>query len=95
MKLNIEKTNFMLFNTSKTKDFDPILQMEGAEVNLVEHKKLLGVHLTSDLKWQKHVDEMMKKAYSRIWILKRLSHLGASEMDLIDTYNQQVRSLLE
>ena len=95
MKLNIDKTNFMLFNTSKTKDFDPNLQIEGTEINLVEHKKLLGVHLTSDLKWQKQVDEMTKKAYSRIWILKRLSHLGASEMDLIDTYNQQVRSLLE
>ena len=62
MKLNLEKTNFMLFNSSKTKDFHPNLDIEGTEISLVEDKKLLGVHFTSDMKWEKQVNEMTKKS---------------------------------
>ena len=48
-----------------------------------------------DLKFQKHIDYITKRAYARIWIVKRLAELGASRETLVDTYTKQVRTLLE
>ena len=38
---------------------------------------------------------MVKKANKRMWILRRLSFLGASQGDLIDVYTKQIRSIVE
>ena len=85
----------MLFNTAKSKDFEPQFQVDGTNLELVEQTKLLGVNITSDVKWQAHVDDICKRAYSRLWMVKRLAELGASEDTLIDTYDKQVRTILE
>ena len=38
---------------------------------------------------------MKQKKNHRIWILRRLKKLGASQEELLDTYIKQVRSILE
>ena len=38
---------------------------------------------------------MFRKAYSRLWMIKRLQRSGASLEDMIDIYIKQVRSVLE
>ena len=65
------------------------------ELDLVEEIKLLGVMITSDLKWNVQCDLMCQKAFSRLWMLKRLKPLGASRDDLIEIYRTQIRSVLE
>ena len=57
--------------------------------------KLLGLIITSDLKFSKNTDYIVKKAFKRIWMLKRLKNLGASDDQLIDVYLKQIRSVLE
>ena len=57
--------------------------------------KLLGVIITSDLKWHKNTEHITKKAYSRLWLVKRLKQMGASRSSLIDIYTKHVRSVLE
>ena len=52
MKINVAKTNLMLFNPCKNKDFMPEMELEGTRINLVEKNKLLGVVLTSNLSWE-------------------------------------------
>ena len=42
MKLNLEKTKFMIFNLCSSIDFMPTFNIGGTEVNLVEEMKLLG-----------------------------------------------------
>ena len=37
----------------------------------------------------------VKKTFSGIWIMKRLLQMGASQETLIDTYDKQVRTILE
>ena len=61
MQLNLEKTKLMIFNSSHTKDFDPVLNVNNTDIKVVEETKLLGVHPTSNLKWQKHITEITKK----------------------------------
>ena len=38
---------------------------------------------------------MVKKTNKRLWIIRRLKHLGAQQDDLLDVYTKQVRSVLE
>ena len=95
MKLNLSKTKFMLFNQCKSIDFQPIQSLEGSEIEYVEETKLLGLVLTSDLKFDKNTDYIVKRAFKKLWMLKRLKNLGASSDQLTDVYFKQVRSILE
>ena len=56
MKINKKKTIAMLFNTATKKDFFPNLKLDNDTVELVEEMKLLGVHITSDMKWNKNTE---------------------------------------
>ena len=57
--------------------------------------RLLGVIITSDLKWSKNTENICKNAYRRLWMLQRLKALGADVFDLKEVYEKQVRSVLE
>ena len=57
--------------------------------------KILGLILRNDLKWRSNTDNMIRKAYSRLWIIKRLRNAGASLEDMLDVYIKQIRSVLE
>ena len=47
------------------------------------------------MKFKKNTQYIIKRAYSRIWILKRLYNLGASQSQMLDVYIKQIRSVLE
>ena len=97
MKLNSEKTKVMLFNASKLNDFMPEVKVKEADENIevVEEFKLLGVRITSDLKWDANTNAITKKAFKRLWMLRRLKNLGLKIPSLVKIYTTQVRSLLE
>ena len=95
MKINTKKTNLMIFNPCRSKDFHPNFNIDDITLDVVEKTRLLGVHLRSDLKWHDNTSNMVKKAYSKLWMLRRLRTLGADVQDLVDIYCKQVRCHLE
>ena len=95
MKLNFKKTKLMLFNPCTSVDFMPNFLLENHEIELVEEIRLLGLILRSDMKWTTNTEHIVKKAYKKLWVVRRLKELGASEQELIDIYIKQVRSILE
>ena len=95
MRINHAKTKIMLFNSAKKHDFQPELSMEGVKLEVVEKMKLLGVIITSDLTWDENTEFITNKAFSRLWLLRRLKKLGASRAALCDIYAKNVRSVLE
>ena len=95
MKLNLTKTKFMLFNPTKNWDFIPIFTLGNTEIETQEEMKMLGLIVRNDLTWKSNTDTMTQKAYSRLWILKRLKKQGANLEDLKDIYIKQVLSVLE
>ena len=95
MKINKKKTKTMLFNTATTRDFTPKLNIENETIELVEEMKLLGVMVTSDLRWHSNTNYITKKGYSRLWMVRRLKLIGASTAELLDVYCKQIRSVLE
>ena len=99
MIINQSKTKTAVFNT-KTKDFYPRMEdSNGHMYENVEEFKLLGVefvsHPISGVKWDKYVTKCIRKAYSNMWILKRLKEFGVSTEDLLLTYQSRIRIHLE
>ena len=95
MKLNYDKTKFILFNPSTSKDFVPELQVDGEILETVDSVTLVGVEIDSSLSWGKNTKKMVKKAFQRMWVIRRLKRLGASTADLKEVYIKQIRSVLE
>jgi len=47
-----------------------------AEVECVTGFKLLGIHITSGLKWNTHIGKICAKAASQLYFLKQLKQAG-------------------
>ena len=58
----------MIVNGRKTKELliGSLVSLGGTPVERVTTFKLLGVHVTSDLKWTQHIDTITSKAASRL-----------------------------
>ena len=56
--------------------------------------KIVGFILRSDLKTSSNTAYIVKKAYGRLWILRRLKALGASRTRLLDVLQKQILSVL-
>ena len=95
MKINNKKTKLMLFNPGSAKDFMPKFTLGKTQLDLVEETTLLGVVLRSDLSWASNTEYIVKRAYNKLWCLRRLKKLGADPSDLLDVYCKQVRIILE
>jgi len=94
MKINQRKTKEMLIGPI-VKDQPPQLTLNGAMVERVTTFKLLGVHVSSNLKWAQHIDAIASKVSSRLFFLKQLKRYGASINDLLCFYTTVVRPVLE
>ena len=57
--------------------------------------KLLGVFIQSNLKWDTHVNSMIRRGNSRLYILRKLKHHGLSPPDLVTIYLSIVQPVLE
>ena len=95
MQINSKKTKIMPFNFSRKYDFIPSYQINGQELEVIYETKLLGIMIQSDCKWSSNTRYITKKAKSKLWFLRRLKYLGASDQTLIDLFKLHVRSTLE
>ena len=60
------------------------------------HKtKLLGVIITDDLSWTKNTSYLIKKAYKRMTILRKLFEFKISVTDLLHIYILYIRSIVK
>ena len=94
MKINIKKSKDMVLS-KKTATFATRLSMEGMPLEKAQKMIHLGVWITSDLTWQKHISEICKRAYARVKMLTKLKYVGIEEEDLIEIYCLMIRSLTE
>ena len=97
MRINEEKTKVMLFNPSKKWDFTPSVSLgiKSPNLEVVDEIKLLGIIITSDMKWNRNTSQLCEKWYRRLWMLRNLKRLGATVPELLDVYIKQCRSILE
>ena len=95
MKLNQNKTKYMIFNFTNNYQFATRLHMNETLLECVNEVKLLGVIITSDLSWSTNTSFLVKKAYARMQILRKLYSFNVSLKDLILIYVIFIRCYLE
>ena len=95
MKINVKKTKLMIFNPCTSVDFMPDFKIDGQDIELVEEIRLLGLIITTDMKWKANTEFIVKRGYKKLWVIRRLKVLGANEDELLDMYTKQIRCLLE
>ena len=66
-KLNVSKSNIMIFNFNDNQ-FTTRLYMANTLLEVIHETKLLGTIVTSDLKWSRNTESLVKRAYSRMQI---------------------------
>ena len=96
MKINTSKSNIMLFNRAKKHDFQPEYAFsDGQKLNVLEETRLLGIQLTTDLKWNSNTKSVCKKAMSKIWLLRRTKIINLKPQIILEYYLTEIRVLAE
>ena len=94
MRLNESKCNYMVFSRSST-EFVTRLHINDHLLERVESIKLLGMHITQDLSWDRNCQEICQRSYSRSSLLTKLKYAGISTEDLVEIYILFIRSIIE
>ena len=81
MKINSEKSKEMIisFSHGDLGNEVPNILIDGKVVERVDHVKLLGITLSNDLTWKRHVDNIVKKAGKRIYMLYQLKRVSVNQ----------------
>jgi len=85
----------MIFNLADNYQFTTSLNLVDDPIEVVKKHKLLGLIISDDLKWDDNTDYLVKRAYARLEILRKMSSLITSVQDMKIIYIQYVRSILE
>jgi hypothetical protein len=78
LSFNVNKTK-KLTSGKQQKEHAPI-HIDGTGVDKVESFKFFGVHITNDLKWSTHTDNVVNKVLQRLFNLRRLKKFGLSPL---------------
>ena len=95
MKLNAKKSHLMIFNFTENYQFATRLYLDHTLLENVTETKLLGTIISSDLRWNKNTEMLVKKAYQRMQILHKLKSFKVDKQDLVIIYILYIRSILE
>ena len=87
MRLNPKKCRELIINFLQYLPASPdLLHIDGSPVRRVDTYKILGVHLSSDLTWNVHIEYIVKKANKRLYALGTLEKAGVQPSDLVGIY---------
>ena len=73
LSLNLTKTSYMIFGTRKYNDIN--LRMQNTPLTRQYETKFLGIILSANLKWHKHIDVVLNKTSKSIGIISKVRHL--------------------
>lgn len=91
LKINESKTKIMNINTSKSVNNFLLANDENTYADQI---KILGVIFNKQLKWNAYCDSIIKKATSRLYVLRTMKNFIYKD-ELICIYNSLIRSIIE
>ena len=94
LELNVNKTKEMIvdFRRKKSSPSSPLV-IDGRTVEIVQHFKLLGSTISSNLKWELNVDTIVKKAQQRLYVLRMLTSFGLTTQVMLNFYRAVIESV--
>ena len=95
MELNCDKTKSIIFNFTRNYQFSTQLSIENDQIEVISETKLLGTIINNTLSWDSNTDYLVKKAFSRMQLLYKMSEFHASIEDMKTIYIIFIRSLIE
>jgi hypothetical protein len=82
---NPKKTEIMTITSKINKPFHPPLIMNNTIIDQVTEHEHLGLEISNDGSWQKHIDLITKKALTRVNILRKFNiFLDRKTLEKID-----------
>ena len=94
-QLNSGKCKELRINFTTQPSIAAPIQINGKQVETVKSAKILGVTLTDDLKWNKHVGQIVEKASKRLYLLRQLKRAEVENVSLYKFYTVCIRSIVE
>ena len=95
MSINFQKTKYMIINFCQSAQFNTRLYVENNLLEQVQEACILGVTMTSNLKWHRNTEILVKEANKRMVILRKLIPYGIPKKDLVHIYTIYIRSIVE
>ncbi len=96
MKLNGKKTQVLVVDFTRTKKSQHWqFHVNEVPVDTVKSARLLGVIVNSQLTWDDHVNSIITKASSRLWLLRSLRKFGFTKIELTLLYKSSIIPILE
>ena len=96
MRINESKSKVILFNKSRKFDFPPEFAFKNGEIlEVLEETRLLGLVLTSDLRWKSNTKSICSKTMAKMWLLRRMKVMKLEPIIIFDYYIKEIRSLAE
>ena len=85
----------MVFNFSKKYQFNTRLKAEGKTIDQTHETRLLGLVVRDDLSWKSNTQELTKRAYTRMIILRNLFQFNMPLYELVEIFVLYIRSIVE
>ena len=95
LQLQVPKCKELLFQFTTVRSPFPSVVLSSGILELVDHAKVLGLTISNDLKWSKHVAEMIKKVNKRKYFIIQLKRAKVPAKEIINFYCTCVRPVLE
>ena len=95
LHLNADKCKELQIDFKTTKQsFDP-LTVNGKKLPVVKNAKILGLTISSNLKWTDHINEVIKNGNKRLYFIILLKRAKISPKDIANFYCTVIRPILE
>ncbi len=94
LELNMLKTVEMIMDFRRNPPCSPPLTIMNITVTAVESFRFLGTTISQDLKWDNHIESIVKKTQQRLYFLRQLRKLNLPHELLIQFYSAIIESVL-
>ena len=85
----------MVFNFTNKYQFSTDILLKNERIEIVEQAKLLGLILTSDLRWDENTNYLVKDANKRMLVLRAAAKFTSDKQVLKQIYYSRIRFKLE
>ena len=90
LSLNVSKTKYMCFHTSNKTVTYPKLKINSVTIDRVNDFKFLGLIISSNLKWNKHINHISIKVSDKSHCVREQAELlkfAQCDLSIAETYN--------